>query len=369
MLRAIARRGGLRMGAAGSRSPEAALEPIGEGAAVARRAVKGILATIGDTPLVELEGLRPGFDFRLFAKMEKFNPGGSVKDRSALAMLQAQILTGAVQPGRSVVIESSSGNLAVGLAQICRYYGIDLICVVDAKTTEQNLAILRAYQATVEVVTEPDPATGEYLPSRLRRVRELQALIPHSYCPNQYANPLNPNAHENTMREIVEALDGRVDYLFCATSTFGTMRGCAQYVRHQGLGTVLVAVDASGSLLFRSRAGRRLIPGHGSAVRPALLDPSLVHEIVHVDDLDCVAACRNLTLQEGILAGGSSGATLAAVRQLAHRIPAGANCVLIFPDGGDRYLDTIYCDSWVQEHFGDVSDRWSQRPLDEAALC
>jgi cysteine synthase A len=325
---------------------------------VARKALKGILAAIGDTPLVELNGLLPGFGGRLFAKMERFNPGGSVKDRSALTMLQARILSGELRPGRSVVVESSSGNLAIGIAQICRYYGIRFVCVVDAKTTEQNLAILRAYEARVEIVTEPEPETGEYLPVRLRRVRELVATIPHAYWPNQYANPLNPQAHENTMREIAEALDGRVDYLFCATSTFGTLRGCAQYARRQGMPTVVVAVDAVGSVLFAPEARRRLIPGHGASVRPALLDPALADEVVHVSDLECVVGCRTVTSREAMLVGGSSGATVAALEKMRDRIPAGANCVLIFPDGGDRYLDTIYSDAWVTGHFGEVSHLW-----------
>lgn len=325
---------------------------------MARRAVRGILATIGDTPLVELNRLVPDSGIRLFAKMEKFNPGGSVKDRSALAMLQAKILDGALVPGRSVVVESSSGNLGIGIAQLCRYYGIRFICVVDAKTTEQNLAIMRAYRAEVEVVTDPDPESGEYLSVRLQRVRQLLDTIPNSYCPNQYANPLNPQAHENTMREIAEALDGKVDYLFCATSTFGTMRGASNYVRRQGLNTKLIAVDAVGSLLFSDVGGRRLIPGHGASVRPPLLDASLVDEVVHVSDLECVTACRKLTLREGILAGGSSGATFAAALKVHDQLPTGSRCALIFPDGGDRYLDTIYSDEWVTRHFGEVSHLW-----------
>src|SRR3954451_25235683 len=148
------------------RAPAPALKTRG-GERMARKAVKGILGTIGDTPLLDLDSLAQGYDFSVFAKMERFNPGGSVKDRSALTMLQAKILDGELQPGRSVVVESSSGNLAIGIAQICRYYGIGFVCVVDAKTTEQNLAILRAYQAQVEVVAEPDPITGEFLPMRL----------------------------------------------------------------------------------------------------------------------------------------------------------------------------------------------------------
>ena len=336
----------------------------------ARRPLKGILSAIGDTPLVEMGCLVTGFDFRLYAKMEKFNPGGSVKDRSALAMLQAKILDGGVRPGRTVVIESSSGNLAIGLAQICCYYGIDLICVVDAKTTAQNLAILRAYGARVEVVTERDPATGEYLPVRVRRVRELLNTLPNSYSPNQYANLRNPAAHENTMREIAEALDGKVDFLFAAASTFGTLRGCVGYLRAQEMKTRVVAVDAAGSILFQPTLGPRLIPGHGAAIKPALLDTTLVDDVVQVTDLECVVACRTLTRQEGILAGGSSGATIAAVRKFAPNIPQHSTVVAIFPDGGDRYLDTIYSDAWVAENFGgDVARLWERPLIEDVVWC
>ncbi|GGN50276.1 2,3-diaminopropionate biosynthesis protein SbnA [Streptomyces albiflavescens] len=325
-----------------------------------RPVLDGILDAIGDTHLVELGGLLPRFPSRVLAKLEGFNPGGSVKDRSALSMLLGRIRGGELIPGRSTVVESSSGNLAIGIAQICRYYGIDFICVVDPKTTRQNLAILRAYQVTVDMVTEPDLDTGAYLPARLARVRELVAALPGAYWPNQYANPLNPRAHTRTMREIAEALDDKVDYLFCATGTGGTMTGCAEYIRERGLSTTLVGVDALGSVLFGGPPGPRLLPGHGAAVRPALFDPALADEVVLVSDLDCVVGCRTLTQREAILAGGSSGAVTAALRKFADRIPAGSTCVLVFPDRGDRYLDTIYDDEWVRRQFGEVSHLWKE---------
>jgi N-(2-amino-2-carboxyethyl)-L-glutamate synthase len=330
---------------------------------VANRLFKGILATIGNTPLVELECLFPGFRSRVFAKIERFNPGGSIKDRPAAAMLLQQIHSGELEPGRSVVIESSSGNMAIGLAQICRYFGLRFICVVDAKTTDQNIAILEAYQAEVQVVRDPDPDTGEYLPSRLRRVRELVASTPNAFWPNQYANAANPMSHLETMREVVEALNGRVDYLFCATSTTGTLCGCARYVREHRLATKIIAVDAVGSVLFEDGPPRpRLLPGHGASVRPPLLDLTAPHEVVHVTDLDCVVGCRRLASREAILAGGSTGATVAALDRLRGQVPSGSTCVMIFADGGDRYLDTIYADSWVHEHFGEVSHMWKDAP-------
>jgi len=246
------------------------------------------------------------------------------------------------------------------------------LCVAifyNTKTTEQNIAILRAFQATVEVVEEPDPVTGEYLEVRLRRVRELVEKNPDVYWPDQYANPLNPRSHEETMREIAEALDGRVDRLLCTVSTTGTLRGCVDYVRKHGMTTRAVAVDAVGSVLFGAPVGRRLIPGHGASVRPALFDPAMADEVVHVTDLDCVVGCRRLTLREAILAGGSSGAVVAALEKLAPAIPEGSNCVLILADGGDRYLDTIYSDEWVNKHFGEVSHLWKDEPGPRVTTC
>ncbi|MEE1790124.1 2,3-diaminopropionate biosynthesis protein SbnA [Streptomyces sp. BE308] len=323
-----------------------------------KRSNSGILGTIGKTPLVKLERMFPEGQSEVFAKIERFNPGGSIKDRSGLNMIVEALRSGEITPGRSVVVESSSGNLAVGLAQICRYFGLRFICVVDAKTTEQNLAILKAYRAEVEVVDERDAATGEFLPVRLRRVRELLETVPHAYSPNQYANLFNPKAHQSTMHEIVEALDGQLDFLFCSVSTFGTLRGCADYIRRAGLPTTIVAVDADGSAIFGRPPARRLIPGHGASVRPALMDPGAADDVVHVSDLDCVVYCRRLVAREAILAGGSSGAVLAAVDKTLPRIPPGSVSALIFPDGGDRYLKTIYSDDWVRENFGEVSHLW-----------
>lgn len=330
----------------------------------------GVLGTIGATPLIELTRLDPTSPFRTFAKLETHNPGGSIKDRSAQGMLLGRIRDGRLVPGKSVVVESSSGNLGIGLAQVCGYHGIRFICVVDPRTNQQNIAIMRAFGAEVEIVTETDPVTGEYLPVRQRRVRELVAGLPHAYCPDQYANPLNPLAHRTTMREIVDALPDGLDFLFCATSSCGTLRGCAEYVRARQLPVTVVAVDAAGSAIFGPPTGRRLIPGHGAAVRPKLHRDGLADLVVHVDDLDCVLACRRLATREAILAGGSSGAVVAALDGMRDRIPDGATCALIFPDRGERYLDTIYDDDWVTAHFGDVSHLWKEaEPMIGVAVC
>jgi len=327
-------------------------------AGAVRAHAHGILDAIGRTPLVRLERLFAGSRLEVYAKLEALNPGGSLKDRPALTMIRSAMERGQLRPGMTVV-ESSSGNLAIGLAQACRFHDLRLVCVVDARTAPHNVAILRAFGAEVEVITEPDPETGEFLPARLRRVTELLARRPFAVWLNQYANRDNPLSHRQTMGEILDALDGRLDYLVCATSTCGTLRGCAEHLREIGASTRVVAVDAVGSVIFGRPAAGRLVPGHGASVRPDLYGPDLAHHVVHVDDLGCVVGCRRLVRREAVLAGGSSGAVVMGLTRLAAEIPAGARCALILPDRGERYLDTIYSDEWVSERFGDVAHLWA----------
>jgi cysteine synthase A len=319
-----------------------------------------VLATIGNTPLVRLQKLFPEPGPRVYAKLEASNPGGSIKDRPAKAILEESLRSGLLGPG-SVVVESSSGNMGIGLAQACRYYGLRFICVVDPKTAAQNLRILRAYGAEIEYVSEPDPETGEFLPARLQRVRMLLERIENSFWPNQYEHLANPRVHyQHTMHEIATALDGRLDYVLVGTSTCGTIRGCGEYVRDLGLATRVIAVDAVGSLIFSDVQAKRLLPGLGAGLKPPLCEPSLIDRCVHVSDIDCIVGCRRLAMREAILAGGSSGGVVAAVERLRGELPRGAVCAAILPDRGERYLDTIYCDEWVYEHFGDVSHLWKE---------
>jgi 2,3-diaminopropionate biosynthesis protein SbnA len=313
----------------------------------------GILSTIGNTPTVRLEKLYDDVPFQVFAKLEAFNPGGSIKDRTAFNIISRAIERGAIQPG-ATVIESSSGNMAIGLAQVCSSFGLHFICVVDIKTTQVNLEILRVYGAQIDLVTEPDPVTGEFLHARIDRVKTLLQDIPNSFWPDQYANLDNPGAHHQTMREIATALDGKVDYLFCSTSTCGTLRGCVEYIRMHNLGTRVYAVDALGSAIFGSPPTRRLIPGHGASRIPEIFQPDLADQCIHVSDVDCILGCRRLLKREVILAGGSSGGVVAALGRVKESVAAGANCALILCDRGERYLDTIYSEAWVRKYFGEL---------------
>ena len=327
---------------------------------------EGILSAIGQTPLVRLTKVMGEMPFRLFAKLESLNPGGSMKDRPAVCILKHGLGTGAIKLD-TVIIESSSGNMGIGLAQACSYLGLRFICVVDPKTTSQNLKLLKAYGVEIDVVPEPDPVTGEFLRARLDRVQHLLTTIDNSYWPNQYANQYNSMAHQQTMHEIVTVLDGQLDYVFCATSTCGTLRGCSEYLRENNLSTKVIAVDAIGSVIFGGPAAKRLIPGHGAGVRPQLFQHDLADRYILVSDLDCIIGCRQLVRKEAILVGGSSGAIMRAVELVKDEIEEGASCAVILPDRGERYLDTIYSDEWVMEHFGDVFHLWESAETSE--LC
>jgi cysteine synthase A len=313
----------------------------------------GILSTIGNTPLIELTKVFSPSHFRPMAKLEFFNPGGSMKDRPALTILREGMEAGQIHPN-TVIVESSSGNMGVGLAQACAYYGLRFICVVDPKTTTQNIRLMEAYGAHIDRVEEPDPMTGEFLQARLNRVAEIVVTTKDAFWPNQYTNLHNPLAHHQTMREVMTALDGRVDFLFCATSTCGTLRGCAEYVREHNLETKIIAVDAVGSVIFGGLSAKRLVPGHGAAVRPGLFQEDLACDCVHVTDIESITGCRRLARAEAILAGGSSGAIITAIDRYRNKIPGGSVCVAILPDRGERYLDTIYSEKWVRENFGTI---------------
>ncbi|MGG4554239.1 pyridoxal-phosphate dependent enzyme [Paenibacillus humicus] len=230
---------------------------------------KDWLSCIGNTPLVRLSRLFANDrGITVHAKLEMLNPNGSAKDRPAVRIISAALEQGLIGPG-SVIIESSSGNMAISLAAICSRLGMRFISVVDPKTAPQNIRIMRAYGADVELVEQPDPETGEFLPARLNRVKQLVQSIPNSFWPNQYANENNYLSHKDgTMREIIAEL-GQVDYVIGGVSTCGTMLGCATFVKEQQLDTTIVAVEPwAASFLVERKA---------SASFPALAPASFPH--------------------------------------------------------------------------------------------
>jgi cysteine synthase A len=317
-----------------------------------REPVLGILGAVGDTPLVGLRRYLRRPDIEVWAKLEATNPGGSAKDRPAARMLEDALERGLIS-ARTTVIESTSGNMGIGLAQACRYHGLGLICVADSRSHETSIRTMRALGADVHVVTADPAGSTNLLAARLAMVAKLVADTPNSFWPNQYANESNAAAHAHgTMREIDEALDGMLDYVFVATSTTGTIHGCCDYLRDHDRPTKVVAVDAVGSALFGGSPGPRLLPGFGAGVETQLSVDVAFDHLERVSDLDCVVGARRLVAREAILAGASSGGVAIALERLVPDLAPGTSCALILADGGTGYLETVYDDAWVANALG-----------------
>lgn len=310
---------------------------------------ESIVSCIGQTPLVALKRLFPSPEQEVIAKLEFLNPGGSVKDRPARFIIEQGLKDGHIT-AQTHLIESSSGNMGIALAMVARVYGLTFTCVVDPKIALTNLRILKQLQANIEMVTTPDEQHG-YLKTRIRRVHELLESIPASQWINQYANQLHWQAHYwSTGNEICEQLDRAPDCLVIAVSTTGTILGLARRLRESYPQLRVIAVDAVGSVIFGAPPGPRDIPGIGASRTPELLRKDEIDEVVYVNDYESLQGCRDLVAREGIFAGGSSGSVVAALRKLLPTFPASYRVLTLFPDRGERYLNTIYDDAWAAAH-------------------
>ncbi|MFE9139202.1 2,3-diaminopropionate biosynthesis protein SbnA [Streptomyces sp. NPDC007355] len=290
--------------------------------------------------------------YPLYLKCEGFNFAGSVKLRAANEMVESAERAGALRPGMTIV-ESSSGNLGVALSLVAVSRGYRFVCITDSRCTQASRRLMQRLGADVRVVSRPHPERG-LLGARLDLVRRLCEEHDDYHWLNQYANTGNWTAHyQSTAPQIAKAFPD-LDVLFVGAGTTGTLMGCARFFREHNPAVTIVAVDAAGSVTFGGEPAPRLIPGVGTSVRPALLDASLLDDVVIVPEKDTVRACRAL-LREGFLLGGSTGTVLSgAVRWLRENRPGagGLTAVAIAPDLGERYLDTVYDDAWVGEAFG-----------------
>ncbi|MFE4977259.1 2,3-diaminopropionate biosynthesis protein SbnA [Kitasatospora sp. NPDC056651] len=288
---------------------------------------------------------------QVFLKLEGLNPAGSVKLKTAVALIESLEQAGTLRTGCRV-IESSSGNLGVALSVVCAANGYPLTVVTDPNATRQSVRTMRSLGTEVVEVTARD-ANGGYLQTRLDYIRDRLAADSRLVWLNQYANPANVRTHrDRTAREVHCGL-GSVDALFVGAGTTGTLMGCVEYFsRHSPL-TRVIAVDSIGSVTFGSPAAPRYVPGLGTSRRPEIYVESDRFERVLIPEEDTVAMCRAVASQYGLLTGGSTGTVLAAVRRLAPTLPAGSRIAAISPDLGDKYLDTVYDDSWVLEHYAD----------------
>jgi 2,3-diaminopropionate biosynthesis protein SbnA len=303
----------------------------------------------GGTPIVAITMTIEGRQHTVRLKLEGANPSGSVKDRTAAALIDDLERRALLRDG-SVIVESSSGNLGVALAAIARRRGHRFRAIVDPKITPENLAKLVALEAQVELVTQPD-GSGGYLLSRLHRVRELCASSDAFVWPDQYTNPANPRAHEQgTGPELLAQLADALDAVLVPVSTGGTLAGIARFVRGASPSTRIVAVDARGSVALGGQAAPRLLTGIGASRPAAFLSAGMYDERMRIADAEAFAFCRALAAATGVWVGGSSGATLAACARLLAAQPELDRVACMCPDRGERYASTIYNDSWLASH-------------------
>jgi cystathionine beta-synthase len=305
------------------------------------------LDAVGDTPLVRLNKVARGVPPAVLAKLEMLNPGGSVKDRIGLRMIEAAERAGVLKPGGTIV-EPTSGNTGHGLAIAAAIRGYKCIFVMPDKMSQEKISLLRAYGA--EVVITPTAVPPESPESYYRVADRLTEEIPGAFQPNQYFNEDNPAAHEATTGpEIWRQTDGRITAFVAGVGTGGTISGAARYLKAQNPDVVVVGADPEGSI-FSGDVHTYLTEGIGEDFWPKTFDPSLVDRYVRVSDRDAFRMARRITREEGILVGGSSGTAVVAAVEVARELGPDDVVVVILPDTGRNYLSKLYSDTWLLQY-------------------
>lgn len=315
-----------------------------------------ILETIGNTPLIKLNKINKGLKPHIFVKVEAFNPGGSVKDRIGIEIIEEAERTGKIKPGGTIV-ESTSGNTGMGLAIAAAVKGYKTVFTMPDKMSMEKISNLRAFGAEVIVTPTavPHESPESYTEVAKQRVRET----PNSILADQYENPKNPEAHyKTTGPEIWEQTGGQIDYFICGLGTGGTITGTARYLKEKNPNIKVIGVDIKGSILQEYFYKKKYDPifktykveGIGQDYIPKTLDFSVVDEVIIADDRESFIAARRLTREEGIFVGGSGGTAIHAGLEYCKSLPEDAIVVILLPDSGSRYVSKIYNDVWMREH-------------------
>jgi cysteine synthase A len=294
---------------------------------------------VGRTPVVELSRLADGLGVRLFGKLEAFNPGGSVKDRIGVAMIEAAERDGLIEPGRSTIVEATSGNTGIALAFVCAARGYDLVLTLPQGMSRERERLLALYGARFEIT--------ESLGGMDEAVEAARALAagPDAFLPDQFSNPANPDAHRRTTApELWDALGERIDAFVAGVGTGGTITGVGEFLKERNPSCHIVAVEPAASAVLSGRPpGPHRIQGIGAGFVPEVLNREVIDEVLPVRDEDAIEMARKLARREGVLAGISCGAAVwAAVRLAARPHLRGARIAVILPDSGERYISTPF---------------------------
>ncbi len=315
-----------------------------------------ILEIIGNTPMVKINRLAKHLKPTILAKIEYTNPGGSIKDRIGVAMIEEAEKSGKIKPG-ATIIEWTAGNTGIGLALVCAVKGYKLIAVMPDKVSQEKIDLLRALGA--EVVITPTAVKPEDPRSVYSVTEHLAKTIPNSYYPNQFENARNPEIHfETTGREIWEQTEGKVTHVVAAMGTGGTISGIARFLKSKNPNIKCIGVDSQGSAYMPyfktgqvpTELGLWKVEGMGGSKIPKTADFQILDDVVAVSDKDAFNCARDLSQMEGIFAGGSSGATMFATLELCKSLDASAVVVALITDTGERYISKIYNDIWMKEN-------------------
>jgi len=337
----------------------------------AARVYDDILQTIGKTPLVRLARLGRDLPCALYAKVEFFNPGGSVKDRIAVNIIEEAERSGRLKPGGTVV-EATSGNTGVGLAIACAKKGYRTVFVMPDKMSQEKIQLLRAFGA--KVVITPTAVAPEDPRSYYKVADRIVAETPNAILANQYHNPENPRSHYlTTGPEIWQQTRGQVTDVVIGMGTGGTISGTGAYLKEQNPNIRIIGVDPVGSLLLETwqqghipediQARTYKVEGIGEDFLPSTLDLSVIDDVIRVGDRDSFLWARRLVREEGIFCGGSSGTAVAAAMRYAQGLTSDRLVVVILPDSGSRYLSKFYDDKWMKEN-SFLETEWSESPLE-----
>lgn len=306
---------------------------------------ENILETVGSTPLVKINKLSEGLKPLILTKMEVFNPGGSVKDRPALKMIEEAEKQGLLKPG-GTIIEPTSGNTGTGLAQIAAVRGYKCILVVPEKVAPEKINLLKAYGAEVVIVPTVETSSHESYNSVANK---LSLEIPGAFQPNQFANPNNPMAHTlTTGPEIWEQTSGKITHFVAGIGTGGTISGTARYLKEQNPDIRIIGADPEGSIYSGDMASSYYVEGIGEDFIPKNVDMKIVDEMVRVSDKESFQMTRRMAQEEGLLVGGSCGTAMTAALKVAKDLSEDDVMVVLLPDGGRGYLSKIYSDDWMK---------------------